>query len=334
MKIAIVGAGIAGLACAQRLADGGHDVAVFERSDVPGGRVATMRTELGGFDHGAQYFTIRSPLFRAAVDAWARAGLVAPWPVDVHGVAGPGRTPSHAPPGGRAERWVGVPGMSAIASALADGIDVRYESTITSVDRDLGGAWSLTCAAEGEGDETVAEGPFDAIVAAVPAEAAARWLPAGLRESVAAVTIEPCWAVMVGFAEPIAIDRAAIGDAAFVDSGRLAWIAREASKPGRRPGERWTLHAPSGWSIEHFDDDREDVEAKLVTAFHDVTGTREQPIYVHGYRWRHALARASLGRDHLWDASLKFGACGDWCCGHRVEDAWVSGRTLADAIGA
>ena len=36
-----------------------------------------------------------------------------------------------------------------------------------------------------------------------------------------------------------------------------------------------------------------------------------------------------LGASHLWDAKAGIGACGDWCIGHRVEDAFVSGLELA-----
>ena len=339
MKIAIVGAGLAGLACARGLADGGHVVAVFERGEVAGGRIATMRSEIGGFDTGAQYLTARRPEFVAKVEAWLRAGLVEPWPADVASIEAHVDDPaSHEAASGRTERWVGVPGMATIANAEAEGLDVRYGAAVTSVMRGPDGAWSLTCAAEGEGDETVAEGPFDAVVVAVPAPAAAPLLPSALAAVASQAHIEPCWAVMAGYIEPIetGVAPGAVhpGDAAFVNGGRLAWIAREASKPGRRAGERWTLHAQSGWSVEHFDDDPADIQTKLLRAFHDATGTMEQPVYVHARRWAYALVRKSLERDHLWDASERIGACGDWCRGHRVEDAWVSGATLAAAICA
>jgi predicted NAD/FAD-dependent oxidoreductase len=61
MDFAIIGAGMAGLACADALKEAGHNVALFDKGRGPGGRMSTrrMETPLGevAFDHGAQYFT-------------------------------------------------------------------------------------------------------------------------------------------------------------------------------------------------------------------------------------------------------------------------------------
>ena len=338
MHIAIIGAGIAGLACARRLVERDRRVTVFERSKTAGGRAATRRTEIGGFDHGAQYLTARGPAFVAAVDAWSRAGVVEPWSVVTHSLeARVGDAPTRAP-SAATERWVGVPGMSAIGQYLAEGLDVRFGASIVRVDavggdRDATSRWSVQRRDDGDG-VAVTEGLFDAVVVAMPAETAAtllRVVPA-LAARAGQAQLAPCWALLIGFADPIAADLARVGDAAFVNGGRLAWIARESSKPERRVGERWTVHAQSAWSVEHLDDDPEDIKEKLLRAFHEATGTIEQPIYTAVHRWRYALARTALSCDFLWDPDRRIGACGDWCRGHRIEDAWTSGVALADAI--
>mgnify|MGYP001382774367 CR=1 FL=1 len=69
--IAIVGAGMAGVACARTLVQAGHRVTLFEKSRGAGGRMATRRSEFGGFDHGAQFFTVRDERFRQALEATA-----------------------------------------------------------------------------------------------------------------------------------------------------------------------------------------------------------------------------------------------------------------------
>ena len=342
MHIAVIGAGIAGLACARRLVDSGHDVRVFERSKSPGGRAATRRTEVGGFDHGAQYLTARHPSFVAQVDAWSRAGVIEPWPVEAHSLqARAGEPPVREPSSGQTLRWVGTPGMSAIGATMAEGLDVRYDAPIVRVDAVDGARgstprWSLQRRDVDSDLVAVTEGIFDAVVVAIPAESAMALLgaEAALAHQAGQAHLEPCWALLIGFAEPIAADLAKVGDAAFINGGRLAWIARESSKPERRAGERWTVHAQSAWSVEHLDDDPEDIKTKLLRAFHDATGTIEQPIYTAVHRWRYALARTSLSCDFLWDAERRIGACGDWCRGYRIEDAWLSGVAMAGAVSA
>ena len=76
-RVAIIGAGIAGLSCATQLARHGCAVSVFDKSRGPAGRMSTRRGEGWQCDHGAQYFTARSPEFRAEVARWQAAGVSA-----------------------------------------------------------------------------------------------------------------------------------------------------------------------------------------------------------------------------------------------------------------
>lgn len=94
-RIAVVGAGIAGLACAAALHDAG--VTLFDNSRRVGGRLATRRVNGLMFDHGAQYATSRDPAFAASMSAMVASGDAALWPASGDG------------------RWCGVPGMSALA---------------------------------------------------------------------------------------------------------------------------------------------------------------------------------------------------------------------------
>lgn len=55
-RVAVVGAGISGLACAYELQKAGHDVVVYEKEAVPGGRSGTRRPSRYPFDIGAQFF--------------------------------------------------------------------------------------------------------------------------------------------------------------------------------------------------------------------------------------------------------------------------------------
>ena len=79
-KIAIIGAGMAGITAARTLKQAGFDVSVFEKSSRPSGRMSALSTPLGSFDQGAQYFTVRDPRFLEALrDVPGTMELVRAW---------------------------------------------------------------------------------------------------------------------------------------------------------------------------------------------------------------------------------------------------------------
>ena len=67
-------------------------------------------------------------------------------------------------------------------------------------------------------------------------------------------------------------------------------------------------------------------------AFAEVAGIRATPSWSDARLWRQAQTLKPLGRPYVWDAARGIGLCGDWCIGHRVEDAFVSGLELALAV--
>ncbi len=316
-SVAVVGAGIAGLACADALKRAGMAVTVFEKARGPGGRISTRRAEAGSFDHGAQYFTARDPEFAKAVRAWVEAGVAAPWRGRIV-TWSQGRTAGRA---GDAERFVAVPTMSALAKHLARVLDVRCNVRVEALER-AADDWTLR-------DESAhVRGPFDAAVVATPAPQAAALLPQGteLRARVAEAKLAPCLAAMVGFDAPVEVEF----DGVLVSGGPLAWAARDSAKPGRSPGERWVLHAAPEWSEAHLEEAPDAFARELLAAFAEVSG-RPLPDASHlvGHRWRFARATRPLPQSHLFDAALRLGVCGDWCGGDKVEAAWRSGVALA-----
>lgn len=307
-RVAIIGAGLAGLACATRLGEGGVSVALFDKARGPGGRMSVRRiaTPLGeaAFDHGAQYFTVRGAAFRARVEQWAADGVAAPWPA-----AGP-------------EAWVGVPGMNAPVRALAAGQAVAWGSQVETLARD-GAGWRLRTG-EGPGDL------FDAVVVAVPAEQAAVLLRDHEPVLAAAATSsvsQPCWTVMAAFDRRLDLLPDVLRDA-----GPLGWAARNGSKPGRGPIEAWVLQADPAWSRDHLEAPAEAVSAALLAALAEAAGgPLPAPVAASTHRWRYA--RSAAGTDGaLWSAAAGLGCCGDWLIGPRVECAWDSGIALADRM--
>ncbi len=330
MHIAVIGAGLAGLTCATHLQQRGHRVTVYEQNGAVGGRMGTRQTELGGFDHGAQYFTASSDRFRKVAAAWRKAGWVAPWEGRLvtldQGAAKAAGT--HA-----RRRLVAVPGMDSLAQRLAQDLDVRTGHAVRALER-YEQQWLLAVRADTVPIDASA-GPFDAVLVSVPADQALPLLRpvSALAEQVGQEHLAPCWALILGFEQELGLGY----DGAWVQGSRLKWIARDASKPQRRPGEHWIGHASPEWSHEHLEDDPERVKEKLLKAFHEATGSQVRPVYVDVHRWRYAQAASTLPADCLWDAQARIGVCGDWFAAGldgsgRVENAYLSGLALAEKV--
>jgi renalase len=338
-NIAIVGAGMSGIACARTLMQAGHRVTVFEKSPSLGGRMSTRQTPFGSFDHASQYFTVRDARFAKALETVP--GLCRPWSantvrvLDEHGLVTAAGLPA------RESHWVPVPGMNALVSRwaqpLAERQGLQLHTRVTRIERDALNAqrWQLR-ASSAQNSPQVFSG-FDAVLLAMPAPQARDLLESSaqagrMAQQLGKVQIAPCWTLMLAFPQAMQPGMSSLGpqwNAARSTHHRIAWLARESSKPRREPVERWTVQASAAWSQEHLEDDPERVQAKLLKAFSEVTGIRAEPSFATVHRWRYAQTTQTLGSSHLWDAAARIGACGDWCIGHRVEDAFISGLELA-----
>lgn len=322
LKVAVIGAGISGLACARILQDHGIGVTVFEKSRGPGGRMSTRRTEGGHqFDHGAQYFTARDPRFRRYVDSWLQDGVVAPWTNRIVTLQG-GKVISEK---SGTDRYVAVPGMNAICRHLANDLDIQFGTKVSSLQRS-GECWQLT------DEDSNSLGTFDTVIVSAPAAQTSELLRVvpELATKAESAEMKGCWAVMVALQQGLGLPFCG----AFVQESPLSWIALDSSKPGRSTQpETWILHASSTWSEANMEREPADVEAELLAEFWRCIGkTAIEISYSTAHRWRFALPTSPLESRCLFDANSKLGACGDWCGGPRVEGAFLSGAAVAGRV--
>ena len=323
LRVAVIGAGLAGLNAARILQDQGHEVVVVEKARGAGGRTATRRHEAWCFDHGAQYFTARDPRFLRHVVAWRERGLVAHWDARI-GVIEDGRIHGASQ---HTERFVAVPGMSAICRDMAGELaDCRFgwrvESAVFGED-----GWLLQTA---DGSTLNA----DALVITAPpgqvgpllGDSAVR---AAAEEALSGMVMQPCWAVMAVFPSPLL----SAWDAAFVNDGKLSWVSGQASRPGRPDAAAWVLHATPEWSLANLERDAAEVADMLVQEACALPGARRMAAgFATAHRWRHALAKQPLERGALWFDRERLALAGDWCAGSRVEGAFLSGAAAAGRV--
>lgn len=345
-RVAVIGAGIAGLACSRTLVDHGVAVTAFERSGRPGGRVATTKLEDDLLDHGAQIVPARSPRFVEQLEAFVARDLLTSWQ--------PRR--ARLTPGGTLEDLpthtllIGQPTMNAWPTALAEDLPVRTRTNVERLER-IGDEWLLR---DDEGEDL---GRFDAVVLAVPAPQVIRLLgghEGPVVEAARRARYDP------GFVAVVRVQDEGFAHDAIEGAGQpLAWAARAASRRMdlRPPADgTWILHAGGAWSRDRLGD--EELEALRGGTTPPRTPEVSERHHAMGMELGTAFARLidpaapafELLKVHRWGLSLvsepafedgpsaaaepgkRLYAAGDWCVGDRIESAWSSGVAAAGRL--
>lgn len=315
-NVAVMGAGLAGLTCAQQLKSLGFDVTVFEKSRGVGGRLSTRRVDWASFDHGAQYFTVRAPSFRQWVDGLLAEGTVAQW------------SPVMRTAPQKNDAWyVACPGMNDLARAQAKGLAIRLNTRVTALAR-VADQWQLSM------EDGTHQSGFDGVVLALPNEQAVPLLAphqTEWAERLSAVPLQPCWTLMLTTAA-LDVDY----EAGQPISGPIAWWARNDSKPARiqRQGQQdWVVQASATWTAQNLQADKatiiEALQRALLVELDVPSCTVLETAMAH--RWLYARRTPGLpaAESSWWSPSLQLGVCGDGLTHSRVEQAYLSGHDMA-----
>ena len=320
-KIAIIGAGIAGLTAAHHLKQHA-EITIFEKSRGVSGRTSTRYADPYFFDHGAQYFTVRSTAFKNFIQPLLQSGTIQRW--YAHYVRFDGtRIIEHKDWRHEAPRYVAVPGMNALVQYMAEGLNIHLNTRIESLQKK--GKWQLQ-----DQNQTRYDG-FDWVISTLPAPQAAVLLPDDFEYHpyVQSVQMRACFSLMLGFEEALPIEF----QAAHVDNSDLSWIALNSSKPGRSEVPTLMVQSSEDYAEKHYHDDRASSLDHLCqitcnTIGYDVSRAHFKAIH----SWRYANNAQREQSPILIDTRLKLAACGDWCLGGRVEGAFTSAHELAAKI--
>lgn len=295
--VAVVGAGVAGLAAASALKAAGIATIVFEKSRGVGGRAATRRIVDCCFDHGAQYVKAPSVALQDLIAATGDAVQIQRpvWTFTAANQIGPGDLAY-----GNEEKWTWPTGITRIAKYLANGLDVRLETTVASI-HTAGDRYRLTAA---DGNDL---GHFDAVLLTAPAPQSAAILAAGDLAPANTALIAALHSVQ--YRRSISItaafpQRPAVPWYALVNTDRhhpISWLACEHDKPGRAPDGVGLLIAQMSdqWATAHWDGLQKGTFSpndplpppihEALAAIRVLAGDLGTPLWVNVQRWRYAL---------------------------------------------
>ncbi len=306
------------MACARELRRAGHFVDMFEKGSGIGGRLGSLRMGTQSFDHGAQYITARTTLFRAFIDELMSLGYLQRWQPRI-AMAQEDFNGSMLP------WYVGAPTMAAIVRPLAESVRVFLGRAAHTIAREPGGWWVWF-------DDETREGPYSSIAIAVPAQQAALLLGPldEMAHVLSAVRIAPCWSVSIRLSEPVLPKFDVYSDM----SQTVRWVCRNSAKPGRRSREEHVVvHASQAWSRE-----TEDLQPSVVAeelwaeVCHLLNIPPQQPAQMVAHLWKYGLTDRPLGEGCVFSTKDRVGVAGDWCTGRLAEHGFASGHALARAI--
>ena len=140
-NIAIIGAGISGLACATALNNAGCRATIFEKSRGVSGRLSTRVTDNWQCDHGAQYFTAQSPQFALEIQRWQQAHVAERWQPRLQVFDGINFSEKLT----TKNRYIGVPSNNAPAKFLAKNLNIQTNFTINKIER-VADKWQFSSA--------------------------------------------------------------------------------------------------------------------------------------------------------------------------------------------
>jgi renalase len=335
VNIAIIGAGMAGLACAQQLQTAGHQVTIFEKSRGLGGRVATRRLHDTWMDHGVRYLEPQGPYSAALLEALRDRQIVDLWERSIAPAATEPFAPEMTQP-----RYVAPQGLTAVAKFMAQGLMIHRCQRVTAI-VPTPQTWQLTL------DSATTDHPpppeADALVIAIPAPQAATLLeplvqmhlPSHFLQTVQAVDFHPCMSVMAGY--PSLKESSILPwTATPIDHPHLAWISQESTKQAQPPYPTLMLQSTAAFAQTYLDAEDLTAAGRLLieaAAQHHNTPWMQSPDWVQVHRWRYAFVRQPATSSYLFtETPLPLICCGDWCGGDRVEAALRSGTDAAQHL--
>ena len=289
----VVGAGMAGLACARELVDAGVPAKVVERSSVVGGRLASVRIDGRYVDIGAAYLTADHPAFQGRLDSWRVTGLARPWTDTLLAFEGAGPPQPTTGP----TRWSAPGGLRSLAEDLARELDVTLGHELTSLPADA-----------------------DAVVLAMPGPQALRLTT---MDAARKQQWSPALAAVLTYPERVWADF----HGAFVnDHPVLATICDDGDRRGDR-APVLVAHSTAAFAQPRLAHPAAAGD-EMAVAVAELMRINEKPA-VRVYRW--TFAQPEPG-DGLFAREGNLYLAGDAFGRPRVQTAWLSGRAVARDI--
>ena len=325
--IAVVGAGMAGLVCAQQLQQAGYSVVVLEKSRGVGGRMATRRVSGTRADHGLRYLEARGKFLPQLINFLeskkngpGSEQILQLWTDKIYELTQPrGKL---LPMTQRC--YIAPQGMNSVGKFLAQGLEIWFSRRVETMEPTTAKNWCLTLAAT---NDTATEKPTTvmskAVVLAIPAPQALMILAQPVAEisseflqRLGFVEYDPCITVMAGYSASLQENLPEWQAIAFPNDDCLAWVGIDSSKRLHSTQPVFVIQSNAQFATTHLDStDLQPVGEKLLNhTAQQLLPWLSSPEWLQVHRWRYAFCRQPLAVSCLTtELPLPLVGAGDWC---------------------
>ena len=328
VDIAIIGAGMAGLVCAQQLQQAGYQVILVDKSRGIGGRMATRRLHDTLADHGTCYLKPQSGLLLRLIEQLGDQQILKVWTEQVYSFDN-GELIANPP----APRYIAPEGMNVVAKFLAQNLEIKRNLRAIQLSPTPEKIWKISFA---ETEETLSA---KAVIIAIPSPQALD-LVSSLKDNLEpeflsaleSVEFYPSLSLMAGYESFTPPDWKAV---TFPDDPILGWVGFDSSKRVEQSRRVFVLQSSAKFAETHLE--TTDLNPVAQAMFHQAGKTLLAalafPEWFQIHRWRYAFPKQPLAQTFL-DANLEIPllCCGDWCGGELVAGAMESGMAAAQAM--
>ncbi|MCU0693291.1 MAG: FAD-dependent oxidoreductase [Polyangiaceae bacterium] len=330
----IIGAGVAGLACAREMHKAGRPLVVVDKARAVGGRCATRHVDGQPVDFGVAFLHGSDPSFLRCVTQTAGATLLPDWPTRRAGAGRPCQPDAFAP---HERRFAIAQGLRAFPEHLASGLDVRLGCRVTSVA--LVGDHVVATVEDGTvlsaRDVVVALSLEQSRELVQPLATASIEMNAVVR-LLRMIASLPCLTLFAGYDPAVA---APGWDVCYPqDSRSLMLLSHDSTKRAEPRYLSMVLQALPKWSHDRLESESETWGRELLAEAAQIVGPwAASPLWTRAHRWRYArVDRGSeLAQPVLvtLDGDCRIGLAGDvFAPGGGIQAAWLSGRRLANRL--
>ena len=337
--VAVIGAGMAGLSCAQRLRQAGYSVAVVEKSRGAGGRVATRRVQGTRADHGARYLELQGDAVQGLIKALVDRHILKLW-TDTVWEFRQGELSAIA-----SSCYVAPAGMNAIGKYLAEGVEIWFGRRVQAISTTDNQMWHLSLEVTDDNLQTPQELIAKAVVVAIPAPQAVMFLNSEIGfksdflDKLRSVEYDPCIAVMAGYPATKQQDLSNLNpqwkSVSFPDNSDLAWVGLDSSKRLDPQQPVFVVHSSANFAERYLEAaDLETVGQELLDRTSEyLIPWLKQPEWLQVHRWRYAFCRNPLPVSCLpAGGNLPLVCAGDLCGEGQIEGALRSGLAAANWV--